>query len=174
MFRLLSKKLCFTSLVLFLAIGVTSCNSEQPKLMKAVTQFDTDQQRDDHIVLMRYDHKDLLSHKRDETMIRGIRTEDNSLNACINCHVPKEHNGKVLRHTDPEHFCATCHNYVAAKPDCFKCHVDHPVDDNAGTASNDISQKEFDTLHASISKTEILAESKSSMNTSTQGEAISE
>ncbi|HIQ15261.1 MAG TPA: hypothetical protein EYH38_06790, partial [Leucothrix sp.] len=98
MFRLISKKIFFISLVLLLTVGVSSCNSEQPKLMKAVTQFDTDQQRDDHIALMRYDHKDLLRHKRDDTMLRGIRTEDNSLNACINCHVPKEHNGKILRH----------------------------------------------------------------------------
>jgi len=169
MFRLLSKKLCFTSLVLFLAIGVTSCNSEQPKLMKAVTQFDTDQQRDDHIALMRYDHKDLLRHKRDDTMLRGIRTEDNSLNACINCHVPKEHNGKILRHTDPEHFCATCHNYVAAKPDCFQCHVDHPVDEKIGATSK-LPQDKLDALHASVSDsgTFIIDNNKSPINASTQ------
>jgi len=167
MFRLLSKKVYLISLVVFLAIGVSSCKNEQPKLMKAVTQFDTEQQRDAHIALMRKDHKDLLKHKRDETMLRGIRTKDNSLKACINCHVPKEYNGKILRHTDPEHFCATCHQYVAAKPDCFKCHVDHPVDDKAGTASN-LSQDQLDILHASISTTEALVDNKSSIDASTQ------
>jgi len=167
MFRLLSKKVYLISLVVFLAIGVSSCEDEQPKLMKAVTQFDTEQQREAHIVLMRKDHKDLLKHKRDETMLYGIRTKDNSLKACINCHVPKEHNGKILRHTDPEHFCATCHQYVAAKPDCFQCHVDHPVDDKAGTASN-LSQDQLDILHASISTTEALVDNKSSIDTSTQ------
>ena len=166
MFRLLLKKVYLISLVVFLATGVSSCEDEQPKLMKAVTQFDTEQQRDAHIALMRKDHKDLLKHKRDETMLHGIRTKDNSLKACINCHVPKEHNGKILRHTDPEHFCATCHQYVAAKPDCFQCHVDHPVDDKAGTASN-LSQDQLDRLHASISTTEALVD-KSSIDTSTQ------
>lgn len=174
MFRLLSKKTLLIPLSLFILMGLNACNSEQPELMKAVTQFDTDKERDDHIALMRYDHKDLLRHKRDETLIRGVRTKDNSLNACINCHVPKEHNGKILRHTDPEHFCATCHNYVAAKPDCFQCHVDHPVDEKKGIASK-LSQDQIDTLHASVSsKSETLIENTSSLNASTKGEAVSE
>ncbi len=170
MFRQLSKKTYFISLVLFLALGISSCNSEQPKLMKAVTQFDSDQERDAHIALMRYDHKDLLRHKRDDTMLRGIRTKDNSLKACISCHVPKEHNGKILRHTDPEHFCATCHNYVAAQPDCFKCHVDHPVDDDKAGVASTLSNKELDALHASvvINPDTSFVDSKSSINTSTQ------
>ena len=167
MFRLLSKKTYLISLAMMLLMGLSACNSEQPKLMKAVTQFDTDKERDDHIALMRYDHKDLLRHKRDETMKRGIRTKDNSLNACINCHVPKEHNGKILRHTDPEHFCATCHIYVATKPDCFQCHVDHPVDDKAGIASK-LSQDELDALHVSVSKSDTLIDNKPSINASTQ------
>jgi len=168
MFRLLLKEVYLISLVLFLAIGVSSCKSEQPKLMKAVTQFDTEQERDAHIALMRKDHKDLLKHKRDETMIRGIRTKDNSLKACISCHVPKQHNGKILRHTDPEHFCATCHKYVAAQPDCFQCHVDHPVDDSGGATSS-LSQDQLDILHASISTSDALVDNKlSSTDTSTQ------
>jgi len=128
--------------------------------MKAVTQFDSEQERDAHIALMRKDHKDLLRHKRDDTMIRGVRTKDNSLKACINCHVPKQHNGKILRHTDPEHFCATCHQYVAAQPDCFKCHVDHPVDDKTGIASN-LTDDQLDKLHAAITEAEAVAETSS-------------
>ena len=173
MSRLLLRKVYLISLVLFLAIGVSSCKSEQPKLMKAVTQFDTEQERDAHIALMRKDHKDLLKHKRDETMIRGIRTKDNSLKACIACHVPKQYKGKILRHTDPEHFCATCHKYVAAHPDCFQCHVDHPVDDNGGTASN-LSQDQLDRLHASISKSNALADKGLSAENASTGEAVSE
>ena len=176
MFRLLSKKVYLLSLVLLITIGLSSCKNEQPKLMKAVTQFDTEQQRDSHIALMRKDHKDLLRHKRDETMIRGIRTKDNSLKACINCHVPKSYKGKVLRHTDPEHFCATCHQYVAAQPDCFQCHVDHPVDENPGTAGKSLTPKQLESLHASISKqSDALTDKQtSSAGSNTQGETVSE
>lgn len=122
-------------------VGLYACDSEPPKLMKAVKQFDSDAQRTAHIDNMRKNHKDLLRHKRDETVIKGIRTEANSLKACINCHVPAEYNGKILRHSDPKHFCATCHNYVAAKPDCFQCHVDHPVSNTVAQAESNVSKK---------------------------------
>ncbi len=110
-----------------LGSGLSGCDSEPPKLMKAVKQFKTDKELEEHMSHIRKDHMELLRHKRDKTMYLGIRTKTNSLKACINCHVPEQHNGKILRHTDPEHFCATCHNYVSADPDCFQCHVDHPV-----------------------------------------------
>jgi len=122
-------------------VGLYACDSEPPKLMKAVKQFDSDAQRTAHIDNMRKNHKDLLRHKRDETVIKGIRTEEHSLKACINCHVPAEYNGKILRHSDPKHFCATCHNYVAAKPDCFQCHVDHPVSNSVAQANSKVSTK---------------------------------
>lgn len=118
----------FLLLVLASLLLIGACNnSEPPTLMKANTPFATDEERDHHIEHMRTHHMHALKHKRDETMYQGIRTEDHSLKACINCHVPKSYNGKVLRHTDPEHFCSTCHNYVAEKLNCFECHVDHPV-----------------------------------------------
>lgn len=115
-----------TSMMLVLGAGLSACDSKPPELMKAVKQFKSDEIRDGHIKNMRKNHMDELLHKRDETMIKGIRTEKHSLKACINCHVPEQHNGKVLRHTDPEHFCSTCHGYVAQQLDCFQCHVDHP------------------------------------------------
>ena len=121
--------------MLVLGASLSACdNSKPPELMKAVKQFESDKVRDGHIKHMRKDHMNELRHKRDETVIKGIRTKNHSLKACINCHVPEEHNGKVLRHTDPEHFCSTCHTYVAAQLDCFQCHVDHP--NNAKTANN--------------------------------------
>ena len=123
----------FTSLMLVLGAGLSACDSKPPELMKAVKQFKSDEIRDAHVNNMRKNHMDALLHKRDETVINGIRTEKNSLKACINCHVPEEHNGMILRHTDPEHFCSTCHGYVAAQLDCFQCHVDHP--NNSKTAS---------------------------------------
>ena len=114
-------------LMLVSLLGLTACDSEPPTLMKASKQFESDEIRERHISYMRKNHMDALKHKRDETMYKGIRTQKNSINACINCHIPESYNGKVLRHTDQEHFCTTCHTYVAAKLDCFECHVDHPV-----------------------------------------------
>ncbi len=113
--------------MLVLGAGLSACDkSEPPTLMKAVKQFDSDEYRDAHIKNMRKNHMDELLHKRDETVIQGIRTKNHSLKACINCHVPEQHEGKELRHSDPEHFCSTCHSYVAAQLDCFQCHADRP------------------------------------------------
>jgi hypothetical protein len=114
--------------MLVLGAGLSACdsNGQPPELMKAVKQFKSDEIRDGHVKNMRKNHMDELLHKRDETMIKGIRTKKHSLKACINCHVPEQHNGEVLRHTNPEHFCSTCHGYVAQQLDCFQCHADHP------------------------------------------------
>ena len=136
-----------TSLMLVLGAGLSACDSKPPELMKAVKQFESDEIRDAHVKNMRKNHMDELLHKRDETVINGIRTKKHSLNACINCHVPEQHNGKVLRHTDPEHFCSTCHGYVAAQLDCFQCHVDHPSNSQVSkTAPNDSIHKSVDNL----------------------------
>lgn len=118
----------FSFLLLIPLLVLTACDSEPPVLMKATKQFESEEKRQQHIDYMRTHHMHALKHKRDETMYNGIRTEKHSLNACIDCHVPSSHNGKVLRHTDQEHFCTTCHTYVAQKLNCFECHVDHPVE----------------------------------------------
>ncbi|MEH6455148.1 MAG: hypothetical protein V7749_02425 [Cocleimonas sp.] len=121
------RRFIILSLMLVSLLGLNACDSEPPVLMKASQQFETVEKRDQHIAYMRTNHMDALKHKRDETMYNGIRTEEHSIVGCINCHVPESFNGKVLRHTDQEHFCTTCHTYVAAKLDCFECHVDHPM-----------------------------------------------
>ena len=131
-------------------LGLSACDSEPPALMKASKQFDSDEIRDKHVAHMRKNHMDELMHKRDETVYKGIRTKKYSLNACINCHVPEQHNGEVLRHTNPEHFCSTCHGYVAAQLDCFQCHVDHPVKQEV-TAESGSSQN----YHNSQATTEV-------------------
>lgn len=123
-------------LSLMMLFALSACDSTPPKLMKASKQFDTDERRDNHVAYMRKNHMDILLHKRDKTMYEGIRTEKGSLKACINCHVPEKHNGEVLRHTNPEHFCSTCHGYVAQQLDCFQCHVDHPVSQNKTTSTS--------------------------------------
>lgn len=75
---------------------------------------------------MRHNHMDYIKHKRDETMHRGIRTDQDSLKQCITCHAVKDDNGEFVRITDKRHFCASCHNYAAVSIDCFQCHTDTP------------------------------------------------
>jgi len=128
------KQLWFFFVLVLSVMMLNACDAKAPKLMKATQQFESDEKRDQHIAYMRSHHMHALKHKRDKTMYQGIRTEEHSLNACINCHVPETYNDKVLRDTDPEHFCTTCHTYVAEKLNCFECHVDHPVTETADKA----------------------------------------
>jgi len=113
-----------STLMVFLLAG---CDSKPPALMPAVKQFQTEEQKVLHIADMRTNHMHRLTHKRDETMYQGIRTPKHSFNACIDCHVPAPTVRKVVKHTDEEHFCVTCHIEVAVKLDCFQCHADRPA-----------------------------------------------
>lgn len=76
---------------------------------------------------MRKNHMDYLLHQRDDTLRKGIRTKQHSLVECIDCHVTPDSSGKYTRFGESEHFCSSCHNYVAVSIDCFQCHADHPV-----------------------------------------------
>ncbi len=75
---------------------------------------------------MRKNHMDLILHKRDETMYKGIRTKDASLKQCISCHAVKGKDGDFIKVTDPQHFCRGCHDRVAVKIACFDCHASRP------------------------------------------------
>jgi len=157
----MTNKFFILSLMLVSLLGLNACDSEPPTLMKAAQQFESDEIRDQHIAYMRINHMDALKHKRDETMYKGIRTEKYSINACINCHVPESYNGKVLRHTDQEHFCTTCHTYVAAQLDCFECHVDHPmkaqVAANTSSSTTKISKNKQVKKISELDQSELLA-----------------
>lgn len=157
----------FASLVLMLIAGLSACDSNPPELMKAVKQFESDEIRDQHVSHMRKNHMDALLHKRDETLYKGVRTKKHSLKACINCHVPEQHNGEVLRHTNPEHFCSTCHGYVAQQLDCFECHVDHPVSDTK------MSRAPKDGIHKNVDQPQQLTQLETNNKIAT-GEASSE
>ena len=118
----------FSGALLVAALSsLAGCDSRPPELMKAQHQFDSEEQRSLHIAEMRSNHMHLLMHKRDRTVHQGIRTPKHSLNGCINCHVPVPTTQTVVRHTDPEHFCTTCHLDVAVRLDCFECHADRPA-----------------------------------------------
>ncbi|MFA5321090.1 MAG: sulfate reduction electron transfer complex DsrMKJOP subunit DsrJ [Smithella sp.] len=69
---------------------------------------------------MRANHMKMLAAWRDETVREGKRLytakdgrvyEKSLTGTCLQCHSNKEH------------FCDRCHNYVDAKPTCFSCHV---------------------------------------------------
>ncbi len=72
---------------------------------------------------MRRNHMKLLKHQRDETMRKGIRTTQDSLKNCIECHVNPKTNSVA---SSKEDFCMGCHSYAAVKPDCFECHSSKP------------------------------------------------
>ena len=73
---------------------------------------------------MRRNHMEYILHQRDETMHRGIRTRQHSLEECINCHVGDSPDAP--RVSSEEHFCNSCHSYAAVSIDCFQCHADRP------------------------------------------------
>ncbi len=71
-------------------------------------------------VFMRANHMKLLDVWRDEAVREGKRVykakdgrtfEKSLTGTCIQCHSNKEH------------FCDRCHNYVGAAPSCFDCHI---------------------------------------------------
>lgn len=68
---------------------------------------------------MRRNHMDLLKHQRDETVHRGIRTQQYSLKNCLSCHAP----APPKENEAAPHFCRSCHEYAGVKPDCFQCHA---------------------------------------------------
>ena len=65
---------------------------------------------------------DELKHQRNDTMRKGIRTTELSLQGCINCHADKQTNSVLGK----DGFCQSCHTYAAVKLDCFECHASKP------------------------------------------------
>jgi predicted CXXCH cytochrome family protein len=76
------------------------------------------------VEVMRRDHMKFLLHQRDATVLEGNRSKQHSLVGCIDCHNPATAGEEIVRYEDPEHFCASCHNYASVKIDCFECHAD--------------------------------------------------
>lgn len=72
---------------------------------------------------MRKNHMKLLLHRRDETMHKGIRTKQFSLQNCIECHASQKTNSVIGSN---QNFCQSCHSYTAVKLDCFECHASKP------------------------------------------------
>ena len=75
---------------------------------------------------MRRNHMELLSHQRDNTMRKGIRTKKHSLQGCLDCHAVYDSQKVAVTSKNEKHFCNSCHAYAAVKIDCFGCHNSKP------------------------------------------------
>lgn len=118
------KRLIIATLVLFgLTAGVAISGSVYPEIPKA-----TGEAHPEGNEFMRVNHMDLLRHDRDLTMRDGNRDTDYSLAGCITCHAVNGPDSKPVTIKSEEHFCRTCHEYVAVKIDCFQCHNSVPAD----------------------------------------------
>lgn len=84
----------------------------------------------DHCVretgFMRRNHMELIKHRRDMTVHRGVRSAGDGLAQCIDCHVGYDAQRQpVPVHTEGQ-FCSDCHRFAAVSVDCFDCHADVP------------------------------------------------
>jgi len=75
---------------------------------------------------MRRNHMELLKHQRDDTVIKGVRSEQYSLVECLSCHAVYGPDAIPVTVASPAHFCRSCHDYAAVSIDCFQCHASRP------------------------------------------------
>jgi hypothetical protein len=71
---------------------------------------------------MKRHHMEELKHQRNDTMRKGIRTKEFSLQGCVDCHASKKTNSVLGK----DGFCQSCHTYAAVTLDCFECHASKP------------------------------------------------
>jgi cytochrome c len=98
-----------------------------PEIPKARASVSDTQQCVEPVDEMRKNHMNYILHQRDETVHRGIRTRQHSLEECINCHAVTGPDGEFVRKDSDKHFCSSCHNYASVSIDCFQCHADRPT-----------------------------------------------
>ena len=81
----------------------------------------------DSVSVIRKMHPEFLNHKRDKTLRQGVRTEENSLKGCVNCHANKdEKTNQYHPVNEQDQFCSTCHQMTSVSVDCFSCHRTTP------------------------------------------------
>jgi len=83
----------------------------------------------DSVSRIRKMHPEFLIHKRDRTLRQGIRTDEDSLTECINCHANTDENtGHYIAVNEQDQFCSSCHKKVSTSVDCFSCHRTTPAE----------------------------------------------
>ena len=119
----------FVILLLGMLLGIAmpgqAGDSLLPVIPEAHSRFSDTQGCVEPTEEMRKNHMEYILHQRDETVHKGIRTTQYSLEQCINCHVSDAPDAP--RVSSEEHFCNSCHTYASVRIDCFQCHADRPV-----------------------------------------------
>jgi len=71
---------------------------------------------------MRRNHMTLLKHEHNEPRSQDTPGEGYTFRECLDCHAAGGPDARPVTADSPEHFCRSCHDYVALKIDCFDCH----------------------------------------------------
>lgn len=108
---------------------------------------------------MRRDHPDILAEGKREAVREGIRRDDQSLRACIECHVAPTEDRVSRGAEDDGHFCVNCHEYTAVSIDCFQCHAERPAE-SAGFAADHGLHKGLPRLSMVEGRAEPLADTE--------------
>jgi len=121
-------RLVFVFTLLMLAAGPAQAGEMVPfpTIPKAIGNADVHAGVD-----IRRNHMKQLLHQRDETMYKGLSTDNERLQGCLTCHAVRGEDGHAVSYQDPKHFCRVCHDYVAVRVDCFECHASTPDTDLA-------------------------------------------
>jgi hypothetical protein len=83
----------------------------------------------DSVSVIRKMHPEFLKHKRDKTLRQGVRTDEDSLKECVNCHANiDEDTGHYISVNEQDQFCSSCHKQVSISVDCFSCHRTTPAE----------------------------------------------
>ena len=106
------------------------------------------------VAVMRRDHMKFLLHQRDATVLDGDRDKKYSLVGCIDCHNPANASDEVVRYEDPQHFCASCHNYTSVKIDCFECHADRGLSNSQQSRRTTQADTQLLSMHTFRQKLE--------------------
>lgn len=119
----MTRVLAFVFLVLGLAFPALAQerNSLWPQIPEATGEAHPEGNQ-----FMRKQHMEMMKHDRDSTMYDGNREVKASLKECFDCHAVKDDQGTPVTYADDKHFCRVCHDYAAAKVDCFMCHRSTP------------------------------------------------
>lgn len=109
--------------VLLAAVTVSSAHAEGSRVPQPSYSVDRSTKCVAPPDVMRRTHMEMLKHRRDQTVHRGVRGGDESLNRCLSCHADRT-TGKAIG--APDAFCQSCHDYAGVRLDCFECHQGNP------------------------------------------------